>query len=125
MSRDPLLILEDIENSCAKILRYTAGLAFDEVMGEEMRLDGILMNLQIVGEAVKNLPAEIREKHRDIPWREISGMRDFITHVYFALNHEIIWDAVQHGVPALLTRVREIIEAEREANAANQKAPAD
>jgi uncharacterized protein with HEPN domain len=112
VSRDLGLFLEDIRTSCAKIVRFTAGRARDEVLADELHFDGIVRNLHIIGEAVKNLPAEWRQRYPDVPWREIAGLRDFIAHAYFALDLDILWNAIQEEVPALLTRVEEILEAE-------------
>jgi uncharacterized protein with HEPN domain len=96
VSRDPLLLLEDIEKSCDKVVRYTD------------------LNLHIIGEAVKKLPDDLRERYPDVAWREIAGLRDFIAHAYFALDPDILWDAVQNDVPALLDSVREIIRSEKQ-----------
>lgn len=109
MSRDAFLLLEDIETSCAKIIRYAEGLPRDQVFTDEMRFDGILFNLHVIGEAVKKLPPDLRERYSDVAWREIAGLRDFVAHVYFALDLEILWDAIHKDVPVLLTRIREII----------------
>ena len=117
MSRDVLLFLEDIEKSCAKIARHTAGVQRDEAFADELKFDGLLFNLHIIGEAVKRLPPELRQRHPDIAWREIAGLRDFVAHVYFALDLDILWDAIQEDIPALLTRIREILEDERSARA--------
>ena len=115
MSRDPLLFLEDIERSCAKIVRYTDGLEQAELFRDELRFDAVLHNFQVIGEAVKRLPEDLRQRHSDVAWREIAGMRDFVAHEYFALDPEIVWDAVRRDIPNLLTRLREILEAERQA----------
>ena len=115
VSRDPILFLKDIEASCSRILEYTRGLSQDEALTEQMRLDAILMNLHTIGEAVKNLPEAIREGHSDVPWRQISGMRDFVAHVYFAIDLGIIWDTIQNDVPSLLSRIKKIIKAEQNA----------
>ncbi len=74
-----------------------------------MRFDGILHNFHIIGEAVKKLPNNLREKHADIPWGEIAGMRDLIAHAYFALDLEILWQGIRADVPVLLKRVQEMI----------------
>lgn len=113
MSRDLLLFLQDIETSCAKILRYTEGLTRDEVFADELRFDGVLLNLHVIGEAVKNLPFDLRERYPDISWREIAGLRDIVAHAYFALDLDILWDAIQRDVPALQIRIRQIIEDEK------------
>lgn len=113
MSRDPLLLLEDIEKSCAKVVRYTEGRSRDDVFQDDVRIDAVLLNLHVIGEAVKKLPADLRERHPSVAWREIAGLRDVIVHAYFALDPEIIWDAVEHDVPELLDSVRLIIQTEK------------
>ena len=74
----------------------------------------MLHNFLVIGEAVKRLPTELSQRYSDIPWREIAGMRDFVAHEYFALDLDIVWDAIQHAVPDLLKRVRKILAAERD-----------
>lgn len=105
VSRDVGLLLDDVAKSCEKIARFCAGLSRDEFFRDELRLDGVLYNLHVIGEAVKKLPEEFRRSHPEIPWREIAGMRDFIAHVYFALDLEILWSAVQDDVPKLREQV--------------------
>lgn len=112
MSRDPLLFLEDIEKSCEKVVRYTEGRSKDQVFGDDIRADAVLLNLNIIGEAVKKLPGDLRERHPDVAWREIAGLRDAIARAYFALDADILWDAVERDVPALLDAVRGIIRTE-------------
>ena len=79
---------------------------------DELVFDGILLNLHIIGEAVKALPENLRLSYPDVPWRRISGMRDFISHAYFAVDLDIIWDTITRDVPELLERLRQIIEKE-------------
>ena len=117
MSRNPLLFLEDIENSCAKIVRYTERRSKADLLEDDIRMDAVLLNLYVIGEAVKKLPDDLRGRHPEVAWREIAGMRDFIAHAYFALDHEIVWDAVKKDVPALLLSVKKVIETERQGQA--------
>jgi uncharacterized protein with HEPN domain len=113
VSREITLFLEDIQESCSKIVRFTSGQTRDEVLADEMRFDAILRNLHVIGEAVKNLPPEWRQKHEDIPWRSIAGLRDFVAHAYFALDLAILWNAIQVEIPRLLERVGELIAEEK------------
>ena len=112
MSRDPLLFLEDIEKSCEKVVRYTEGRSKDQVFEDDIRAEAVLLNLHVIGEAVKKLPGDLRERYPDVAWREIAGLRDVIAHTYFALDSDILWDAVERDVPALLDAVRKIIRTE-------------
>ena len=112
MLRDAVERLRDIEAACSKIVRHTEGRPRDQVLANELQLDGILLNLHIIGEAVKGLPEELRARYSDVPWRRIAGMRDFIAHAYFAVDLEIVWDTVCRDVPELQVRIRQIIECE-------------
>jgi uncharacterized protein with HEPN domain len=115
VSRDPLLLLEDIVKASSRIVRYTEGLERDAVFSDEMRFDAVLHNLHVIGEAVKSLSPSFRQRHGDIPWREIAGMRDFVAHAYFALDLDILWDAIVQEVPDLLRRVMVITQQQGEA----------
>jgi uncharacterized protein with HEPN domain len=112
VSRNVLLLLQDIETSCAKILRYTEGLSREQVFTDQLRFDGVLYNLHVLGEAVKKLPLDLRERYPDVAWREMAGLRDFVAHAYFALDLDILWDAIRRDVPALLSRIQEMIVVE-------------
>ena len=78
-----------------------------------MRFEAVLYTLHVLGEAVKNLPDELRERHGRIPWRKIAGMRDIVAHAYFALDLDILWDAIRHSVPELSEALPAVIESER------------
>lgn len=114
MSRDPILFLEDIEKACGKVVRYTEGRSKEDVFRDDVRLDAVLLNLHVIGEAVKKLPVDLRGRHPEVAWREIAGLRDFISHAYFALDLDLTWDAIKNDVPALLNAVRMIISTEKQ-----------
>ena len=102
MSRDPLLYLDDLIASAQKIARLTVGRDVHAFTADEAVFDAVLFNLQLIGEAIKQLPEPVRLQltpaHRSAPAR----LRDLIAHHYFAIDAEIIWDVVQHHLPALL-----------------------
>jgi uncharacterized protein with HEPN domain len=110
VSRDFRLFLDDIRNSCLKIVHYAADLDRDVVFADSMRFEAILFNLHVIGEAVKQLPEDLKSQHRKIPWREIAGLRDFVAHAYFALDLDILWNVIQQSIPTLLDRVDALIE---------------
>ena len=108
--RDPRIVLSEIEGAAAKVVRFTDGLTRDLAFAQPMRLDAVLHNLHVIGEAVKRLPQSVRDRRPDLPWREIAGMRDIIAHAYFALDLDLVWDAIQRDVPELLAAVRDLQE---------------
>lgn len=109
MSREVGLLLEDIAGACAKVRRYVAGRSSEDVFGDEMRFDAVLFDLQVIGEAIKKLPGDFRQRHPQVAWRAIAGMRDFVAHAYFALDRDILWGAIQGDIPRLHEQVREIL----------------
>jgi len=75
--------------------------------------DAVVRNLEIIGEASKNIPKTIRVRYSEIEWAEIAGMRDVIIHRYFGLNVEVVWDVLQNELPKLAKNVQEIIDVEK------------
>jgi len=70
--------------------------------------DAVIRNLQVIGEAVKNIPRETRDQYPHIEWRKIAGLRDILSHAYFSLEDETIWDIIEQKVPILLQQVKPI-----------------
>ncbi len=102
MSRDYNLFLGDIRQSCQRILRYTSGLTKDDFVADEKTYDAVLRQLIIVGEAVKNLPQDVRDLYPGVEWRQIGRFRDFAVHHYFGIDDKIVWNIVANEIPSLL-----------------------
>ena len=94
------------------MLRYTQGMTFEDFLADDRTFDAVMRNLQIIGEAAKNVPTETRLRYPAVEWRKIAGLRDVLAHAYFSLENEILWDVVQNKVPALLEQVQHILETE-------------
>ncbi len=110
MSRNPRLYLEDIQKSCVKVLRFTQGLSFEQFKQDDLVYDAVLRNLEIIGEAAKNVTEEIRQKYPVIEWRKITGFRDIAAHQYFSVNDSIVWDIIQNKIPVLSSEVSEMLK---------------
>ena len=107
MSRDWRLYWDDILTACRKIRRFTAGLDRTGFRADERTYDAVLRNLEVIGEAVKNLPEDARSCAPGIEWKKIAGLRDVIAHGYFGVDDEILWSIVRDKVPELLTAMEE------------------
>jgi uncharacterized protein with HEPN domain len=110
MSKDPEFYLGHILESIEKIERFAEGLDKDEFLGNDLVLDAVVRNIEIIGEAAKNLPKEFKTTHAEIPWKEIAGMRDRIAHFYFGIDFEIVWDTIQKDIPELKEKITSLIK---------------
>ncbi len=109
MSRDESLYLEDIKDACKRVSDYTAGLNYEDFVGSHLVFDAVVRNLEIIGEATKNISEETRLKYPQVKWRKIAGFRDIVAHNYFGVSDEIVWDVVENEIPPLLEQVKTIL----------------
>ena len=110
--REPHFLVTDIIEAGNKIISYTADLSFDDFVGDDKTIDAVIRNFEIIGEASKNLPDFIKEKYQDIPWQEMYYLRNKVTHEYFGIDYEIIWDVAVNYLPVNKNQIGELIENE-------------
>jgi len=113
MRRDYKVYLNDILAAISKIEKYVNDLSFQEFTRDEMRVDAVVRNLEVIGEAAKHVPEESRTKYPFIEWRKISGLRDILIHEYFGVDHDVLWDIVKNKIPVLKMDANKILELER------------
>lgn len=113
MSRDEFMYLQDISESCEKIVRFTAGLSKPGLIGDVRTYDAVVRNLEIIGEAAKHISENLRKQIPDIDWRKAAGLRDMLAHVYFGIDNDILWDVVQNKVPQLATSVNDFLNKQQ------------
>jgi uncharacterized protein with HEPN domain len=116
MPRDYRLYLDDILEAIARIDRYTSDLDFAAFSADEMRIDAVVRNLEIIGEAVKHIPQSQRELATTIEWRKIAGLRDILAHQYFGVSLPIIWDVVCNYLSSLQTAIGTLQDAADDAS---------
>jgi len=109
MSRDEIMYLQDIADSCGKVLRFTKELSLQDLISDERTYDAVIRNLEIIGEAAKHISENLRNQMPDIEWRKIAGMRDMLAHDYFGIDNDILWDVVQNKVAQLYRVINEFL----------------
>ncbi|PWR71681.1 HepT-like ribonuclease domain-containing protein [Methanospirillum lacunae] len=112
MSRSQLLYLTDIADAIKNIQLYIKNLTFEEFTDDQMRIDAVIRNFEIIGEAVKNLSDNIKTTYPKIDWKAVSGFRDVLIHGYFGIDMDILWDIIVHKVPELQDEITRIIAQE-------------
>lgn len=110
--RSYLMYLEDIQTSMNRIAEYIEGLDFRSFKQDYKTVDAVIRNFEIIGEASKNLPVLIKERNSSIPWEEMYYLRNKVSHEYFGVDYEIIWDVAKNYLPNNKIQLNELIEKE-------------
>ncbi|BDZ71976.1 HepT-like ribonuclease domain-containing protein [Methanobacterium petrolearium] len=110
MSKDPKVFLEHILESIELIEDYTSELAKEDFLNSVLLQDAIIRRIEIIGEAIKNLPEDLKNKYPEVPWRNIAGMRDVVVHEYFGIDLDLTWKVVQSDIPYLKRKILKIKE---------------
>lgn len=113
MSRGIAILLGEILEAIALLRDYTEGLDFDAFAANIEKQDAVIRRLEIIGEAVKGVPDDVRAKHPAVPWRDIAGARDILIHEYFRVDLAMAWEMVRKDLPLLEAEVRSILQALR------------
>ncbi len=110
--RDPILYLEDISLSMMRVQEYIQGLDFQHFKRDYKTVDAVIRNFEIIGEASKNVPGRVKEKYANIPWEEMYRLLNRISHEYFGIDYEILWDIATKHLPQNLLDILEVIKNE-------------
>lgn len=107
------MYLEDILVSINRIIEYIEGYKFIEFKRDNKTVDAVIRNFEIIGEASKKLPPEIKMKYPNVPWNEMYLLRNKVSHEYFGIDYEIIWDIATSYLPANKSQIEEILFKEK------------
>ncbi len=113
IKRDYIFYLEDMQTSMLRIKEYIGNMEFIQFKMSYMVVDAVIRNFEIIGEASKSLPKEVKLKYPQIPWKKMYGLRNIITHEYFGVDYEMIWEIAKNNLPQNSIDLKEIIIKEK------------
>ncbi len=109
MKKDDTVYLHHILDAIQRIQTYTHDVSKEKYIQDGLLQDGVVRQLEIIGEASTNLSEEFQERHSEIPWGQIIGLRNRIVHAYFDINLDITWDIVHDDIPELKQQIEHIL----------------
>ena len=112
--RTDLQFLVDILESAEAASEFVDGISFDGFLSDRKTRSATIRELEIIGEAASRISAVIKERHDDIPWRLLKDFRNVLSHEYFGVNDEVIWNIVQTKLPDLISKIGVVITFETE-----------
>lgn len=110
MKKRYLLFLNDIIESMNRIDIYTKGVDYDSFCNNQMLIDAVIRNLEVIGEASRNIPEEIRNEYNNVPWRKMIGLRNILIHEYFGVDESIIWEIINRDFPETKPLILKIVQ---------------
>ena len=108
--QDEIFFLKDILNSLNKIFKYTEEMSYENFIKDDKTKDAVERNFEIIGEAVKHLSDDFRNRYPHIPFRQVAGMRDKLIHDYFGVDYEIVWETIVTKLPQFKIDIIELIK---------------
>jgi len=100
----------DIQEAMELSVLYTKGLTFRKFLEDRKTQDAVVRNLEVMGEATKNLSSSFKAKYPDVPWKTLAGLRDKLIHFYFGIDYKIVWSVVKKELPKLRKQINEILK---------------
>ena len=108
--RDTRLLLKDILSALDRIDSYTKGMDFKAFVADEKTANAVIYNFLVIGEAARLLPQTVTDNFPEIPWRQIAGMRDKLTHAYYSTDYELVWKTITVVLPQFRAVIQKILE---------------
>jgi len=108
--RDYRLYVKDILAAMESIEAFVEGLDWEAFQADDKTASAVVRKLEVIGEAAKQVPEEVRQEYPHIPWREMAGMRDRLIHFYFGVDYQLVWRTIKERIPQVKPEIRKILE---------------
>ncbi len=112
-SREWSFRIQDILTAIEKVQHYIKGKTLRQFRKNTLVIDAVVRNLEIVGEASKNIPSAIRRSYPDIPWAEMCGMRDVLIHQYFGVDVKVVWRTAKKSLPTVQKQLQKLLATQK------------
>lgn len=110
MKRNVTLYVRDILKNMQDAEEFIREMSFDQFAADKKTFNAVVRSVEVIGEAAKNVPDDVRSKYPVVPWKEMAGMRDKVIHFYFGVDHEAVWLAVKERIPAIKLLIGQILQ---------------
>ncbi len=110
MKRDFRLFIKDILDSIEHIEHFIGEMDFDKFSQDEKTKSAVVWKIGVIGEATKNIPKAIRDKYKELPWKEMARMRDKISHFYFGVDYKIVWEVIKRRLPEIKPIIQRVLK---------------
>lgn len=108
--RQSIDYLNDIIGAIEKAEAFSCGMTIDEFLADEKTLYATVRAIEIIGEASKHVPESVRDRYPDLPWKQMSGMRDKLIHAYFGVDATVIWKTIREDIPPIKNALQQVLK---------------
>ncbi len=109
MTKDYKIYCKDILLSIESIQKFVANMSFEQFAADDKTSSAVIRKFEIIGEAAKQIPEEIRQKYSSVPWKEMAGMRDKLIHFYAGVDYRLVWETLKDKLPALKDQIKSLL----------------